>query len=330
MMKLSGPYHLPQFLDQQIAALFQGGEIPAFDFSKPAGEPALAPASSVSWVVFKNSVSLFIGGIAAVIMEFALPGVRSVVWDHYSAASGNPGFIPMKGESLDPTKAPDLKEAFNIGLELPADDPEIVSGARFRALNLWPEAPGFKDTMLDFYNAVWSLGKTLHSAFATELGIESDFFDDKLSRSLATLRLLRYPPRPAALDEGQLGAGEHTDYECVTLLATDEVGGREVHSRDGRWLAAPYIPDTFVCNIGDCLMRWTNDVYVSTPHRVVSPPNRERYSVAFFMGPNPEAIVECLPGCATDETPAKYTPIRGDDYLESRLNPTYEKSGQVS
>ena len=248
----------------------------------------------------------------------------------YSAASGNRGFIPMKGESLDPTKAPDLKEAFNIGLELPADDPEIVSGARFRALNLWPEVPGFRDTMLDYYNAVWSLGKTLHSAFATELGIETDFFEDKLSRPLATLRLLHYPPRPAALDEGQLGAGEHTDYGCVTLLATDEVGGLEVHSRDGRWLAAPYIPDTFVCNIGDCLMRWTNDVYVSTPHRVVSPPGRERYSIAFFLDPNPEAIVECLPGCASNETPAKYPPIRGDDYLESRLNPTYEKSGLAS
>ncbi len=248
----------------------------------------------------------------------------------YSAASGNRGFIPMKGESLDPTKAPDLKEAFNIGLELPADDPEIVSGARFRALNLWPDVSGFRDTMLDYYNAVWSLGKTLHSAFATELGIETDFFEDKLSRPLATLRLLHYPPRPAALDEGQLGAGEHTDYGCVTLLATDEVGGLEVHSRDGRWLAAPYIPDTFVCNIGDCLMRWTNDVYVSTPHRVVSPPGRERYSIAFFLDPNPEAIVECLPGCAAPDRPAKYPPIRGDDYLESRLNPTYEKSGLVS
>ena len=74
-------------------------------------------------------------------------------------------------------------------------------------------------------------------------------------------------------------------------------------------------------------MRWTNDTYVSTPHRVVSPPGRERYSVAFFLDPNPDAMVECLPGCASDHNPAKYPPIRGDDYLTSRLNPTYEKSG---
>lgn len=83
-MRLSGPYHLPRHLDRRIAALFQGGDLPSFDFSKPEGEPALAPASSVSWIVFKNPVSLFIGGVAAVIMEFALPGVRSGVWDHSS------------------------------------------------------------------------------------------------------------------------------------------------------------------------------------------------------------------------------------------------------
>jgi len=246
----------------------------------------------------------------------------------FSVASGNRGFIPMKGESLDPTKAPDLKEAFNIGLELAPDDPEIVNETKFRALNRWPEMAGFRETMLAYYNAVWTLGCKLHEAFATDLGIDTDFFEDKLDRPLATLRLLHYPERPAALDEeGQLGAGEHTDYGCVTLLATDEVGGLEVRTRDGRWLAAPFIPGTYVCNIGDCLMRWTNDIYVSTPHRVVSPPGRERYSVAFFLDPNPEAMVECLPGCASDGNPAKYPPIRGDDYLTSRLNPTYEKSG---
>jgi hypothetical protein len=46
----------------------------------------------------------------------------------------------------------------------------------------------------------------------------------------------------------------------------------------------------FVCNIGDCLMRWSNDVYVSTPHKVVSPPGADRYSVAFFLDPNPDAM----------------------------------------
>src|SRR6266702_3144770 len=82
-------------------------------------------------------------------------------------------------------------------------------------------------------------------------------------------------------------AGEHTDYGNVTLLATDAVGGLMVRDRNGRWLDAPVVADAFVCNIGDCLMRWTNDVYASTPHKVESPPGRHRYSVAFFLDPNP-------------------------------------------
>lgn len=245
----------------------------------------------------------------------------------FSGTSGNRGYIPMKGEALDPDKPSDLKEAFNIGLDLSPDDPEILAGVRFRAVNLWPEVAGFRDTMLAYFDATWLLGRQLHRAFATDLGIDPDFFEDKLDRPMATLRLLHYPPRPAELEAGQLGAGEHTDYGCVTLLATDAVGGLEVRTRGGEWLKAPHVPDAYVCNIGDCLMRWTNDVYVSTLHRVVSPPGRERYSIAFFLDPNPDAIVECLPGCATPERPAKYGPIRGDDYLLSRLNPTYAKSG---
>ena len=247
----------------------------------------------------------------------------------YSAATGNRGFIPMKGESLDPGKPADVKEAFNIGLDLAANDPEILAGTKFRAVNLWPERPEFRSTMLAYFNAVWALGRTLHRAFAMEMGVEPDFFEDKLDRPLATLRLLHYPPQPDALEADQLGAGAHTDYGCVTILATDQVGGLEVRTRDGEWVAAPYIEGAYVCNIGDCLMRWTNDTYVSTPHRVVSPPGRERYSIAFFLDPNPDALVECLPTCRDENGGAKYPPITGADYLESRLNPTYAKGGLI-
>lgn len=239
----------------------------------------------------------------------------------YSAETGNRGYVPMKGESLDPTQPADLKEAFNIGLELPADDPEMLAKARFRAPNLWPDTPGFRQTMLQYFDEVWAIGRLLHRAFAIDLGINENYFEDKLDRPLATLRMLHYPPRPDRLEPGQLGAGAHTDYGCVTLLATDEVGGLEVQTRSGTWLKAPYMADAFVCNIGDCLMRWTNDVYVSTPHRVVSPAGRERYSIAFFLDPNPDAVVAPLPGM---EKAALYPPITGADYLQSRLDATYK------
>ena len=244
-----------------------------------------------------------------------------------SPATGNRGYVPMRGEALDPSKPADLKEAFNIGLDLAADDPELAAGAPFRALNLWPEQPGFRESMLDYFDTALDIGRRLHMAFAADLGLEPDHFEDKLDRPLATLRLLHYPPQPGVVEDGQMGAGAHTDYGCVTLLLTDEVGGLEVRTRSGDWIKAPYSPGAFVCNIGDCLMRWTNDTYVSTPHRVLSPAGRERYSIAFFLDPNPDAIVECLPTCSGPGNPPRYAPIRGDDYLESRLNPTYKASG---
>ena len=257
---------------------------------------------------------------------FALPeAVKKQV--EISPATGNRGYVPMRGEALDPSKPADLKEAFNIGLELAEDDPELAAGIRFRALNLWPEQPGFRQTMLDYFDTALDIGRRLHMAFAADLGLQSDHFEDKLDRPLATLRLLHYPPQPGVVEDGQMGAGAHTDYGCVTLLLTDEVGGLEVRTRTGDWIKAPYIPGAFVCNIGDCLMRWTNDTYVSTPHRVLSPAGRERYSIAFFLDPNPDAIVECLPTCSGPGNPPRYAPIRGDDYLESRLSPTYKASG---
>lgn len=235
----------------------------------------------------------------------------------------NRGFVAMKGESLDPTKAPDLKEAFNIGLDLGADDPRVAAGEPFRGVNLWPDLAGWRETMLAYFNAVWMLGRKLHAAIALDLGLPSDFFEDKLDQPMATLRLLHYPPQPPVGDAGQIGAGEHTDYGDITLLMTDEVGGLEVRRRDGQWIAAPPIPGSFICNIGDCLMRWSNDVYVSTPHRVVNRGGRERYSVAFFLDPNPDALIEVLPTCVSDARPVRYPAVEGAEYLRQRLDATY-------
>jgi isopenicillin N synthase-like dioxygenase len=233
----------------------------------------------------------------------------------------NRGYVGIATESLNLVHA-DLKEAFNIGLDLPATDPEVIAGKPFRGVNSWPQTPGFRDTALSYFDALWRLGLDLHLAIATDLGLAPTFFADKFDRPMATLRLLHYPPRDAGT--GDLpGAGEHTDYGSLTILLTDDAGGLEVRRRDGAWIKAPPIPGAFVCNIGDCLMRWSNDTYVSTPHRVTSPPGRDRYSVAFFLDPNPDALIECLPGCSTSGQKPKYAPILAADYLTQRLVATY-------
>ena len=241
----------------------------------------------------------------------------------FSGPGANRGYIPLGGETLDPGRPADVKEAFNIGLELAADDPDLVAAKPFRAPNLWPDATGFRETMLDYFDRLWRLGRDLHRAFARDLGLDPLFFEDKFRKPMATLRLLHYPPSERALESGEMGAGVHTDYGNVTLLATDAVGGLMVRTRSGHWLDAPHVPRAFICNIGDCLMRWTNDIYVSTPHKVVSPRGRDRYSVAFFLDPDPDAIVACLPTCKAPDRPARYAPITAADFLTSRLEPTY-------
>ncbi len=245
------------------------------------------------------------------------------------AVGGNRGYSGLLHEALDPARGPDMKEAFNVGLDLAPDDPELISGKPFRSLNAWPDTPGFRETTLAYFNACAALGARLHRAFARDLGLRPEFFADKFDRPMATLRLLHYPAPPRDSDP-QTGAGEHTDYGNLTLLATDDVGGLEVRTRAGQWIEAPVVRGAFIVNIGDCLMRWTNDVYVSTPHRVVNRSLRERYSIAFFYDPNPDAMVETIASCVREGEFTRYPPILAADYLKMRLDASKPKVADLS
>ena len=251
---------------------------------------------------------------------FALPQEQKAVLAIHET-SGNRGYVHLRTEALDPGHNVDNKEAFNIGLELVPDDPEVLAGVPSRRMNMWPQLRAFRAVMLDYFNRVHQLGIDLHHAIAHDLGMETDHFDPLFTRPMATLRLLHYPD--AKERRGDFGAGTHTDYGNLTILLTDDAGGLQVQRLDGEWIDAPYVPGAFVCNIGDCLMRWTNDVYKSTPHRVIEPVGRDRYSIAFFLDANPEAMVDVLESCIGPDRPRKYTPITAADYLASRFAETY-------
>jgi isopenicillin N synthase-like dioxygenase len=225
-------------------------------------------------------------------------------------------------ESLDETSGQkDRKESFNIGFDMDPADPRVVAGEPFRGVNQWPDMPGFRETMLSYYDAALDLGVRLSRAIALDLGLPEDHFDCAFHEPLAALRVLHYPPATGAA--GEIGAGAHSDYGVVTLLMTDGEPGLQVKPRGGDWMDVPHVDGAYVVNIGDCLMRWTNDIYVSTPHRVL-PPKRQRRSVAMFVEANPDVVVEALPGTGAPKYPA----IRAADYLQSRLDATYnEKVG---
>jgi isopenicillin N synthase-like dioxygenase len=239
------------------------------------------------------------------------------------------GYVRFGEEKLDPALAGDVKECFNAGPDLAPDDPDVVAGKPFHAVNQWPDLPAFRPVLLEFHRAALDLVVLLHRAIATDLGIEERFFDQYFTHAVGVLRLLHYPPHPGAFDGSVYGAGAHTDYGNLTLLAQDDIGGLEVRTRDGSWTVVPPAAGTFVCNIGDCLMRWTNDVYVSNAHRVVNQSGRERYSVAYFGDPNSDAYVACLPSVLAPGEAPKYAPTTYADYLRSRYDATYTTTRQT-
>ncbi len=246
---------------------------------------------------------------------FALPEAEKAKSD-IRQTKNNRGWSAQGTENLDDSKPDqvDRKEAFNIGLEMDPDDPRIND--MFRGPNNWPDVPGFKDTSLGYFNAIHWFGIQLHRAIALDLGLPETYFASFLDEPLATLRFLHYPGGMPQSDA--IGAGAHTDYGSITILMGDGEPGLQLKPRGGDWIDIPHVPGAFIINIADCLMRWTNDVYVSTPHRVLIP-KQQRRSIVFFLDPNPDAVVEALPG--TGE--AKYPPVTGADYLKMRLDATY-------
>ncbi|MEO1537134.1 MAG: 2-oxoglutarate and iron-dependent oxygenase domain-containing protein [Pseudomonadota bacterium] len=246
---------------------------------------------------------------------FALPTADKSKFD-IRKIGNNRGWSGPGTENLDDTNPDqvDLKEAFNTGLEFAPDDPRLTSQP-FRGMNAWPDVPGFRDTVMTYFNAVHALGVDLHRAIALDLDLPEHYFAPFLDEPLATLRMLRYPGGDAS---NGIGAGAHTDYGSITVLYSDGEPGLQVQPRGQDWIDVPSVPGAFIINIADCLMRWTNDIYVSTPHRV-RVPKKPRRSLAFFLDPNPDALIEALPGTGA----AKYPPITGADYLKMRLDATY-------
>jgi isopenicillin N synthase-like dioxygenase len=198
------------------------------------------------------------------------------------------------GDELTSGK-PDQKEGLYFGQELPADHPQVLAGMPLAGPNLFPAYPaGFRETVLDYMAALTQVGHRLMAGLALSLDLDESYFADHYTADpLVLFRIFNYPP-PA--DPALWGVGEHTDYGLLTILLQDEAGGLEVRSRS-RWVPAPPLADSFVCNIGDMLDRMTQGRFRSTPHRVRNPAPRDRLSFPFFFDPNFNARIQPVAVC---------------------------------
>lgn len=225
---------------------------------------------------------------------FSLPKVEKMKIRMELGGRAWRGFFPL-GDELTSGK-PDLKEGIYFGEELPDQDPRVEARLPMHGPNLFPDQPaGFKPVVLDYLRQLTALGHHLMRGLALSLGLKADYFHERYTQDpLILFRIFHYPARMAHPElDAPWGVGEHTDYGVLTILKQDPVGGLQVKTRS-EWIEAPYIPNTFVCNIGDMLDRMTGGLYRSTPHRVLNRSDLSRFSFPFFFDPNFEAEVEAI------------------------------------
>jgi isopenicillin N synthase-like dioxygenase len=227
--------------------------------------------------------------------------------------------------SMGEVAPPDIQEAFAFGPERTTDLASRVdaTSAQMYAPNIWPERPeDFKQTMLAYYAAMQGLASDVLRAMAMALEVDEAYFAEKFDRQASVTRIIRYPAVREQPLAGQLRAGQHTDYGAMTFVRGDDVpGGLQVQHRQGGWIDVHIPRDGFCCNIGDLLMRWSNDRWVSTLHRVAVPPMdatpTDRISLVFFQYPNPDAVIRCFPSCMG--AVEKYPPITVAEHYLGKL-----------
>jgi isopenicillin N synthase-like dioxygenase len=242
------------------------------------------------------------------------------------------GYSALASKSLGRTYGldtpPDLREQFFVG---PLDDwaahfRRFPGAAKVYAPNVWPAAPAeFRDVLTEYYRAQERLARNLMRIFARALGLAEGWFDATIDRHFSTCPSNLYPEPAGEPLPGQLRAGPHTDFGSLTILAVNDApGGLQVLFPDGAWHDVRPAPGQLVVNLGDMMGRWTNDHWKSTVHRVVNPPRElatgsRRQTVGFFLHPNWDAPVACLPTCTDASRPPRYAPILAGEHMLAKL-----------
>ncbi|WP_428487810.1 isopenicillin N synthase family dioxygenase [Rhodopila sp.] len=229
------------------------------------------------------------------------------------------GYLPMGGAKMRSSEVNrntrhDLNEALFIRRERTSDDPDVIAGKPWRGLNQWPDTlPGFRDTVLSYWNRMERLGQSMLPLYDLALDMPPGFFRARFEGAHINLRLSHYPPDLAA-EDNQFGIAPHTDSGFITFLPQSAVPGLEILTVAKQWIAVPPAPGTYLVNTGDILHQWTNRRFRSTPHRAVNRSAHDRYAIPYFYDPNTDVMIECLPGCSGPDNPPRYPPRTFADY----------------
>ncbi|MES2265532.1 MAG: 2-oxoglutarate and iron-dependent oxygenase domain-containing protein [Bacteroidota bacterium] len=236
--------------------------------------------------------------------------------------AGQRGYTGKNKETAKGFKVPDLKEFWQIGQTVTDNDP--IKETYPDNIQV-AEQPEFNSTTLEVYKKLEAAGTHLLRAIAVYLGLDENYFDDKVHNGNSILRTLHYFPieNPDALPDDAVRAGAHEDINLITLLIGASADGLELLTRDNQWFPVTAFGEDLVVNVGDMLQRLTNNKLKSTTHRVVNPPREQmknsRFSVPFFLHPKTTMDLTSLPSTIDEQHPKLYTDITAGEYLDERL-----------
>lgn len=233
--------------------------------------------------------------------------------------AGQRGYTSFGKEHAKGSEAPDLKEFFQYGQTVNHSEKQ---GDEYPPNVLVGDLPGFNDIFVQAYREFEKSGNALLAAIALYLGLEEDYFTEKIKEGNSILRAIHYPPitnEPAS----SIRAEQHEDINLITLLVGASADGLQILTRKNEWVPVTALPGQIVVNVGDMLQRLTNNKLRSTTHRVVNPPRElwhtSRFSIPFFLHPKSAVSLACLKGCITEKTPKAYDDITAGEYLDERL-----------
>ena len=241
---------------------------------------------------------------------FSLPILEKQAFSHPSAWSR--GYVPQGVEKAKDAEYPDLKEFFHLGRESQLNTES----------NIWPNDHSFKKAFIELHQALDVLSLKILRAMALFLGLPESYFESSVCHGEALLRILHYPPIVDQEIPNERAAA-HEDINLITLLVGSEQDGLEIQNIQGDWVPINMIEGTIICNVGDMMHRLSNGLLRSTTHRVINPKGenaqQSRYSMPFFVHPDPSMSLACLPQCCSEIRPKQYDDITAGEFHRQRL-----------